>query len=402
MSTAATRQVVITGMGLVAPCGIGRQAFWDGMQQEGSYLAPYTAASHSSIISGYAAHVPEEWKAEQYMPRKLLRQTDRYTQFAMAATVLALQDANLHLEHENLERIGVILASTLGGMEFAERELHTLWTRSPRSVSPYQSIAWFYAASQGQITISHGLRGYSKSIVSDRAGGIQALGHAYQAVKEGRADIILAGGSEAPLTPFNMFCYAGADFVNTRAKRAEQAYLPFDREGAGVALGEGAALLVLEEYEHARRRNAPVLAHVSGYATNCEARAPLADYQIHGQKLAQALLHCVEPELTTEPPDYIHADGLALYGADMAEVTALQTYLGKRAHHVPISVPKARIGDAIGAGGAFAAALTVLSLQQQCLLPTPYVAAHRLIADLDFVIGEPRAAVVQHALVVAR
>jgi minimal PKS chain-length factor (CLF/KS beta) len=402
MSSHTLRDVVVTGLGLIAPCGIGQQAFWAGLQSPEIYLTPYTQLSIPDTPTVYAAEV-SQWQAEHYLPRKLIRQTDRHTHFALAATDLALHDAQIQLENEDPERIGVVISATLGGMEFAERELYTLWAKSPRAVSAYQSIAWFYAASQGQITIAHGLRGYSKSIVSDRSGAIQALGHAYHAIKEGRADVLLAGGAEAPLTPFSLLCYIGAGIVNTQAHTAEQAYLPFDQEAAGIALGEGAALFVLEEYEHARRRNAPILARVSGYATNCNAHMPMASYQDHAQKLAHAMTSCIKSQEVKEPPiDYIHPDGAAQHEADMAEVEAIKMSLKKAAYRVPISVPKALIGDAIGAGGAFAAAITVLSLQQQCVLPTPYIAANRLISDMDFVLGEPRHTMLRRALVIAR
>lgn len=393
---------MITGMGLIAPCGIGRQAFWRGMQRPSTYLAPFSRFSLPRAATCYVAEIPD-WKPEEHLPRKLVRQTDRHTHFALVAADLAMNDAGLQLDSENPERVGIIVATTLGGMEFAERELYTLWTDSPRAVSAYQSIAWFYAASQGQISIYRGIRGYSKSIVSDRAGGAQALGYAYRVVQEGYADVILAGGTEAPFAPFSMLCYTGAGLVNTGAQSPEQAYLPFDRRAAGIAIGEGAALLVVEEYEHALRRDATIMAEIVGYADTCEALATATSYQAQARQLARAIALATGELLSGGPSiDYIHADGAATPWADMAEVAAIRTSLGSRASSIPISVPKALIGDAIGAGSAFAAAITVLSLVNHCVLPTPHTCAEEQISDLDFVTGAPRRGVLHGALVIAR
>lgn len=392
------RRVVVTGIGPVAPAGLGRQAFWRGMQRGETY-ATARRLDAPTAASSFVAEIPG-WDPEAYIARKQVRQTDRHTHFALAAIDLAMRDAGLMLDNEDRSRVGVVLANTLGGMEFAERELYRLWTDGPRTVSAYQSIAWFYAASQGQITIAHHLLGFAKTYVGDRAGGIQALGHAYRAIREGDADVIFAGATEAPLTPFSMLCYAGAGLVNTAAGTPQDAFRPFDRRARGLVLGEGAVVLVLEDYVHAQNRHAQVLAEVCGYAETCATDTPPAHVEMHARQLARALAlarggHSCPPAI-----DYIHADGAASLDADRAEVAAIRAAFGERAHHIPVSVPKALIGDAIAAGSAFAAAITVLSIVDQRILPTPHL--EQPVADLEFIMTASQQRRLRRALVIGR
>jgi len=251
------RRVVITGIGIVAPSGIGKTAFWEGMKEGTSFVSPISRFDASRYPSRIAGEV-KELKIPDSFPRRLLKKLDRFSHMVLVATDLALKDGKVELAEENLSRVGVFIGNALGGWQYAETELRDLYLEGLKGVSPYQATAWFPAAPQGQISIYYGIKGYSKTVISDRASSLMALGYAERIIKKGVVDLALAGGTEAPITPYALLCCNTSGSLSTRNEEASSAYRPFDGTRDGFVIGEGAGIVILEEMEHALKREAPI------------------------------------------------------------------------------------------------------------------------------------------------
>ncbi|MBW2651596.1 MAG: beta-ketoacyl-[acyl-carrier-protein] synthase family protein, partial [Deltaproteobacteria bacterium] len=323
-----SRRVVITGLGIVAPSGIGKAAFWDGMKEGTSFISPISKFDASRYPSRIAGEV-RELKIPNSFSKRLLKKLDRFSHLALVAADLALKDGNVELADENLNRVGVFMGNALGGWEYAETELRDLYVEGLDGVSPYQATAWFPAAPQGQISIYYGIKGYSKTVISDRASSLMALGYAARTIKKGNADLILAGGTEAPITPYALLCCNTNGSLSIRNEEASSAYRPFDGTRDGFVIGEGAGIVVLEEMEHALERGAHIYGEVAGYSTNCDGYHRI-DFDPKGDQLAVAIktaLH--KSEVSTGEVDYISADGDATANGDRSETRAVKKVFGK-------------------------------------------------------------------------
>jgi minimal PKS chain-length factor (CLF/KS beta) len=315
----------------------------------------------------------------------------------MAATVLALDDAGLGaVDPEEAYDIGVVTAAGSGGGEFGQRELQKLWGQGSRFVGPYQSIAWFYAASTGQISIRGGFKGPCGVVASDEAGGLDALAHASRSIARG-TDTVVVGGAEAPLAPYSMVCQLGYPELSLVEDPA-RAYLPFTREASGFVPAEGGAMFVLEDERTARRRGARIRAEVAGHAATFTGASRWAESR-HG--LAHAIRQALEQaRCAPDEVDVVFADALGVPEADLAEVQALTDALGAHAGRVPVTAPKTGTGRAYCGAPLLDTAAAVLAMDQGFVPPTPNVAdpAH----DLDLVCGFGRTAELRTALVLSR
>ncbi len=373
----------MTGIGLVTPIGIGRADFWSSAVEGRSGIGAITrfdAAPFHCRVAGEA----RQFKAEEYVGRKVIKQTDRSTHMAMACCAIALGDAGLDLEHEDTSQVGMCFANMFGGMEFAEPELYTCTFVNPAQVSAYQSIAWFYAAAQGQWSISRGIHGYAKSIVADRAGGVQAIGWGMKAIQQGHCTICFAGGFEAPLVPYVYFIHESAGTLSRTANGDEAAYRPFDRKRAGMVLGEGAGVLLLEERDHALTRGAHVYAEVAGFGLTRDSlarcfRAALADGQVAPEEVA-----------------YYSPDAVATTEGDHAEARAIADVFGGRARPF-VSSTKPLTGHMLAAAGVVDAATATLVLDQG-LVPALANVSEPDPPQLHLVTGGPRAEPVRAAV----
>lgn len=363
------KRVVITGLGVIAPNGIGKDAFWANSLKGESFIkeiSHFNPRNYACRVGGRVA----DFNATDFVQRKIVKQTDRSTHMAIGACQLATRDAKLDLAQEDPDEVGMYFANVFGGMEFAEPELYAQAFLGPSRVSAYQAIAWFYAAAQGQWSIGSGIRGFGKSIVSDRAGGLQALALGALALQRGHCSVVYAGGFEAPLVPYAFLIHHSSCLLSTRNTDPAEIYRPFDAARSGLVLGEGSGMLILEELEHARARGAHIYAEVAGFAATFDA-VHHANAAPDGKQLARCLTQAiVNAHLTPADVDYVCADGLATKLADTAEALAINATFGAGTCRPTVSAPKAIIGHTLAAAGAIDAIWTCLMMENEVVLPT--------------------------------
>ncbi|MCO1580345.1 ketosynthase chain-length factor [Crossiella sp. SN42] len=374
-----TGRAVITGLGVVAPNGIGVEAYWAA-----------TLAGKSGIDHGVRAGVVPEFAAADHLPSRLLVQTDRWTQFGLAAAELALADAALDPATLPEYEFGVVTGSSSGGNEFGQREIAKLWTGGPEHVGVYQSIAWFYAATTGQVSIRHGARGPCGVLVSEQAAGLDALGQARRMLRTG-ASVLLSGGAEAPLSPYAKLCQ------ETSGRISHTGYRPFARDADGHLPGEGGALLVLESEASARRRGARGYGVLAGYAATFD--PPPGSHRPPALRRAIELA-IADARLSTSDIDVVFADAAGTPGLDRREAQALAEVFGP--HGVPVTAPKSMTGRLYAGGAPLDVAAALLCLRDQVIPPTTGIGEVPEGYLLDLVKDEPRPDTPRTALVLAR
>jgi 3-oxoacyl-(acyl-carrier-protein) synthase len=379
------RRVVITGIGVVAPNGIGKEAFWQATRQGISGIKP-VQSSGTSAAQWAAGSIPN-FVAEEYAERKLLNRTDRMTHFAFAALQEAISDAQLTMEQENPQRVGAVIANSLGGIDFVLKQLQPLYTKGPRFISAYTAIAWLNAANVGQAAIRYNIQGYCKTPINDAVSGLDAMCIATSAIQRGAADVILTGGCEAFLHPLIL---QAISFQGQCATTSDvNAYRPFDRRAAGLLLAEGASICILEDYEHARQRNAPIYGEIPGYGQTSDA-AGLRIPSESGKYYARAMQLAMRAgNIQPEDIAYVQLDGRANPSSDRGEVAALHTALGDELARIPLSVPRTTIGHSYAAAGAIDTATALLALKHGYIPPT--INCDELCYDLDLVRDQMRA-----------
>ncbi|MFD1660421.1 ketosynthase chain-length factor [Streptomyces caeni] len=396
MSAPRTRRAAVTGIGVVAPNGTSTDTFWKSTQEGVSVLDRITreGCDHLPLRVGGEVRAFDPSVIEE----RFLVQTDRFSHFAMAAADRALEDARFGQADVDGAPFsaGVVTAAGSGGGEFGQRELQQLWGRGSRFVGPYQSIAWFYAASTGQISIRRGFKGPCSVVAADEAGGLDALAHAARAVERG-TDVIVAGSTEAPLAPYSMVCQLGYEELSTLDDPA-RAYRPFTAGACGFVPAEGGAMIVVEEEASARDRGAPVRATLAGHAATFTGASR---WELSREGLAQAIRGALdEAGCAPEQVDVVFADALGIPEADRAEALAIADTLGAHGRRVPVTAPKTGIGRAYCAAPVLDAAAAVLAMEHGLIPPTPNVVD--ICHDLDLVTVRARAAEVRTALVLSR
>ncbi|MEO6893313.1 MAG: beta-ketoacyl-[acyl-carrier-protein] synthase family protein [Ktedonobacteraceae bacterium] len=361
------RRVVITGLGVVAPNGIGKERFWHATTKGISGIKPIKRFTSAELPIQVAGEV-SDFAAEDVIDRKLAKRSDRMTHFALAAVQEAMRDAGIALARENPHRVGAVIANTFGGVEYVLEQVEALHVRGPRFMSAYTAIAWLQVANVGQVSVQYGIQGYCKTPVNDTVGGLDALGMAYNAIKRGAADVLITGGSEALLHPCVLLVLGHSEHYATGADTC--AYRPFDRRATGLALAEGAGICILEEYEHARSRDARIYGEITGYGQSNSANGtatPVAS----GKQYARAIkLALQEALLTVEDIGYISLDGRAVPTWDQDEAAALHQVFGPAIAHLPLSVPRTMLGHSYAAAGALDAITALLALRDGIIPPT--------------------------------
>lgn len=391
------RRVVVTGLGAVTPIGHGSRGLYDGLRRERSAIDRITRFDAEPFSCKIAAEV-RDFDAAAYLEPKRLRRLDRYSQFAVASARMALADAHLDLREENRDAVGCFLGSALGGAAFAEEQHTVFMTQGIQRVKPSLALSVFCGAASCNIAIEFDLRGPSSANSDSCSSGAIAIGEAFRTVRDGYADIMLAGGVEAPLTPLIFGAFAVIRAMSTRNDDPARACRPFDRRRDGFVMAEGAALLVLEDLEHARRRGAAIYGEVLGYGTSNDAHhmtAPLPS----GAQAARAMRGALdEAAIPGAAIGYVNAHASSTPLNDVTETLAIKQVLGDHAYRVPTSGTKAMHGHALGATGAIEAAICMLALRHAYLPPTINLDDPDPECDLDYIPGHGRETAVEYIL----
>ncbi|MFD6904087.1 ketosynthase chain-length factor [Streptomyces sp. NPDC060077] len=395
MSNRRPGRAVVTGIGVIAPNGQRTDAYWKSVREGIGVLDLISREGCDHLPLRVAGEV-RSFDPAALIEDRFLVQTDRFSHFAMAAAALALEDAGLGGDIAEPFSVGVVTAAGSGGGEFGQRELQKLWGKGSKFVGPYQSIAWFYAASTGQISIRGGLKGPCGVVASDEAGGLDSLAHASRAVRRG-TDVMVVGAAEAPLAPYSMVCQLGYPELSTVDDPA-LAYRPFTEKACGFVPAEGGALLVVEDEERARTRGVPVRAVVAGHAATFTGASRWAESRAG---LARAISGALdEAGCAPEEIDVVFADAMGVPEADRAEALAIADALGAHGRRVPVTAPKTGIGRAYCAAPVLDTVAAVLAMEHGQVPPTPNV--FDICHDLDLVMSHARPAELRTALVLSR
>jgi 3-oxoacyl-[acyl-carrier-protein] synthase II len=391
------RRVVVTGVGLVSPLGIGTEETWKGLLAGRSGAGPITLFDATRHSTRFACEVkgfdPLDW-----MEKKQVKKMDRFIQFALAASELALRDAALPVPIPDADRMGVIIGSGIGGFETIAREHEALLKGGPRRISPFFIPAVIVNLAAGWVSIRTGAKGPNSATCTACTSGAHAIGDSYRLIQHGDTDAMITGGSEAAVTALGVGGFCAMRALSTRNDEPERASRPFDRDRDGFVVGEGAGILVLEELGHARRRGARILCEIVGYGMSGDAfhiSAPSEDGDGAIRVMRAALTDAgVEPSVI----DYVNVHGTSTPRGDVGETIAMKAVFGEHAHKMAISSTKSMIGHLLGASGGVEAGLTALVLRDQIMPPTINLENPDPECDLDYVPNEARKAEVQYAL----
>jgi act minimal PKS chain-length factor (CLF/KS beta) len=385
---------VVTGLGVVAPNGLGTDSYWKATLDGRSGIGPLTGFDTGRYAARLAGQVLD-FEATDHIPGRLLPQTDVSTRFALAAADWALTDAGVDTGALPDYDMGVVTANALGGFAFTHREFHKLWSQGPGHVSVYESFAWFYAVNTGQISIRNGMRGPSSAVVTEQAGGLDALGHARRTIRQG-TPLMVTGGVDSALDPWGWAAHLSSGRVST-AGSVRDAYRPFAAGATGYVPGEGGAIMVLEDESAARRRGATVYGGIAGYAATFDP-APGSPRPPGLRRAAEMAL--ADAGLTASDVDVVFADAAGVPDLDRAEADAIRGVFGPRG--VPVAAPKALVGRLFGGGGALDVATALLSLRDGVIPAVPGAVDVPDDYGIDLVHGEARPARLSTALVLAR
>lgn len=394
------RRTVLTGLGVVAPTGIGTEAWWDATKAGTSGIAPITRFDTAKYATTLAGEV-DGFDAEDFIERRLIVQTDRWTWMALAATQMALEDAAFDPSEHDPYSMSVITASSSGGNEFGQHEIQNLWGKGPGFVGAYQSIAWFYAATTGQLSIRHNMKGACGVVLAEGAGGLEAIQHSRRTIRRG-VDFVVSGGLEAPIGPYALTCQMGTGLLST-ASDAADAFRPFDARANGYVPGEGGAIVIAEDLATAQGRGAPrVYGEVVGYGATQDAHH-WGDPAPDGRRYARAMQIALDDAgIGADDVDVVFADAAGIPEWDRLEAMAIRDVFGRRASEVPVTAPKSMVGRLYAGGAALDVAGALLAMRDGVIPPTVNLDQPAEGCDLAFVTGTAREADVRTALVCAR
>jgi 3-oxoacyl-[acyl-carrier-protein] synthase II len=394
---AERRRVAVTGIGAVTPIGMGREALWSGLRAQRSAVGRVTRFDTSMYRSHNAAEV-NDFDAADFVERKKVKRLDRYGTFSVACAKLAIIDAGINMAAEDRERIGVMMGSALGGIRFAEEQLGVFLAQGIRAVEPGLALGVFGGASSCNIAIELGAMGPNSSNAMSCASGTVAIGDAFRAIRDGYADVMFAGAAEAPLAPLCYGAFAIIRAMSTRDDDPSAASRPFDKDRDGFVMGEGAAILILEELDRALARGAHVYAEVLGYGTSNDAHHMTAPRPDGTQAARSMRLALDDAHLSPAEVAYVNAHGSSTPLNDPTETFAMKQTFGDHAPKLQVSSTKAYYGHALGASGAIEAAITALALDRKWLPPTLNLDAPDPGCDLDYIPKIGRNADVEYAL----
>jgi 3-oxoacyl-[acyl-carrier-protein] synthase II len=376
------RRVVVTGYGVVSPLGNTVQTLWKNIKEGKSGIKKIQSDEFNNINTQIAGYITD-FEAEKYFDKKELGKYDLFVQYAVAAVEQALEQANLDLQNENLERLGVYIGSGIGGINTTLENHSALIERGPRKVSPFMVPMMISNMASGMVSIKTGFKGPSFSPVSACATGNQAIGEAFLNIRHGYSDGILAGGAEAPINPLAFSGFSRMRAMSTFNDFPENASRPFDSSRDGFVMSEGAGILFLEEYEHARKRGATILGEIVGYGSTTDAyHITSPDYRGAANAMRLAL---DMGNIPLADVDYINAHGTSTPEGDRSETNAIKSVFGTHAYNLKVSSTKSMTGHLFGAAGGIEAIITLKSVMEDIVPPTINYELPDKDCDLDYV-----------------
>ncbi|TDD88012.1 beta-ketoacyl-[acyl-carrier-protein] synthase family protein [Actinomadura rubrisoli] len=386
----ARRRTVITGVGVVAPGGIGAGPFWDLISSGTTATRRITQFDASAHRCQVAAECDFDPAASGLTPQEI-RRTDRFVQLAKVSADEAVRDSGLEIDGAVAERTGVAMGSAVAGTKSMEQEYVVLsdggadWVVDPAYTSPHMYDYFLPSSAAAEVALTTGARGPATVVSTGCTSGIDAVAHAAEVIRDGSADVVVTGGSDAPISPITVTCFDVIKAQSVYNDDPERACRPFDRTRRGLILGEGAAVLVLEEYEHARRRGAHVYAEVAGAASRCNA-FHMTGLKPDGREMAEAITAALdEARMNPGDLDYVNAHGSGTKQNDRHETAAFKRALGERAHRIPVSGIKSMVGHSLGAIGSIEIAACALAMEHGVVPPTANLREADPECDLDYV-----------------
>jgi len=391
------RRVVVTGVGVVSPVGIGPREFWKSLCEGISGVGAITRFDASSYPVRIAAEV-KGFDPLQYLEKKDLKKMDLFIQYGLAAGLMSAEDARLQVTPENSHRIGVLVGAGIGGLWAIEEQHKILMSRGPGRISPHFIPSLITNLAAGQISIRLGAKGPNSCVATACATGTHAIGDSFKIIQRGAADVMIAGGCESAITPLALAGFSAMRALSARNDDPPMASRPFDAQRDGFVMGEGAGILILEELNHALSRGVPIYAEVSGYGMSGDAYHITATPP-GGEGAVRCMRSALEDAgVGPEEVDYINAHGTSTDYNDLAETQAIKAVFGDHAYRLPVSSIKSMIGHLLGAAGAVEAAATALTIKDGILPPTINYEFPDPGCDLDYVPNRARKVEVRYAL----
>lgn len=379
------RRVVITGLGAITPIGLNVSDFWNSCKEGVCGIEPISYFDTSDFKAKLAAEL-KGFDAKNFMDAKQAKRMEAFSQYAVAAAKEALEDAKIDMEKEDSFRVGVSVGSGIGSLQAMEREHSKLIDKGPSRVAPLLVPLMISNMAAGNVGIQFGLRGKNINIVTACATGTHSIGEAFRSIAYGEAEVMLAGGSEASISPIGVAGFAALTALNTTEDKT-RASIPFDKDRAGFVMGEGAGILILEELEHAKQRGAKIYAEIVGYGATCDAfhiTSPAED----GSGAAKAMEYALkDADLTPEDVDYVNAHGTSTYYNDLFETKAIKLAFGEHAYKLKINSTKSMVGHLLGAAGGVEAVVCVKSIEDSYLHKTVGLENTDEDCDLDYCKG---------------
>lgn len=391
------RRVVVTGLGMLTPLGEDSSSTWDAILAGKSGISPITSFDVSEYSTRFAGQIPD-FDVEKYIPRKESKKMDRFIQMGIAAGMQALQDSKLTIDASNAARVGVAIGSGIGGLGLIEENHKKLLANGPRRMSPFFVPATITNMISGFLSIFEGLKGPNLNIVTACTTGVHNIGVAARTIAYGDADAMLAGGAESSITPLGVGGFAAARALSTRNDDPQKASRPWDKDRDGFVMGEGAGVVMLEEYEHAIARGATIYSELVGFGMSGDAyhmTSPPED----GEGAAAAMVNALnDADVAPEQIGYINAHGTSTPAGDVAEVAAVKRVFAEHSNELLVSSTKSMTGHLLGAAGAIEGVFTLLAVRDQIAPPTINLDNPGEGCDLDFVAHKARKVSMEYAL----
>ena len=392
-----TRRVVITGVGLISSVGIGTSANWDALLSGRSGVAPITHFDAAAFTTRIAGEV-KGFDPLQYLEKKDVKKADVFIQYALAASQFAMDDARLTITPEIADQVGVFIASGIGGFSTIEREHKELLNGGPRRISPFFIPASIINLAAGQVSIRFGARGPNLATCTACTASAHAIGEATEIIRRGDADVMIAGGSEASITPMSVGGFAAMRALSTRNDEPARASRPFDKARDGFVIGEGAGMVILEELETARRRGAAIYAEIAGYGLSGDAFHLTGQPEDANGAVRSMRMAIKKAGITPDQIDYINAHGTSTPINDPTETRAVKTTFGEHAYKLVMSSTKSMTGHLLGAAGGLEAGITALAVREQIAPPTINLDEPDPACDLDYAPNAKRPMRIRYAL----